>query len=363
MASDEQRVLRDARWRRRFLSVLAFSSSSLHLAAFVCIILLMSAGTSYTAWGSQGPATLRHAGEQTLIYREFALLQFTTNISGTDPTLYWFLDAFGWEFFAGSLDSAGLVSHAVGQTLHFPASMNNFLDVYNSTVGHWWWSNCTKKDPDSPFLCDSFYNNRTIETFGDAPSLTVSAAPAFAFYMIAMALTVLMLLAEFIARRTRGTDQDTPMDRRHAILTVLERSRLAVYAVVCSAHLIAASCVTGAAVRAAKYLRDTPQLYELTWGISLGSRFLMIVWVGFLATVLGSTARVSRWWLKRRWKEPMEWENALALPDIQHYSGQQLSANDVEGERRRPSEHVPIPTAGPVFKDGSKTHDGEESVN
>ncbi|KAI5459085.1 hypothetical protein BGZ63DRAFT_465801 [Mariannaea sp. PMI_226] len=293
MASDEQQSRRGTRRRRRFLSVLAYASCSLHLVAVACIILLAVAGTAYTSWGSQGPASFAHAGEETLLYREFALVQFTSNISGSTPTLYWFLDAFGWEYFYGSDASAGQAYSGAGHTLHFPDSMNEFLSAYNATVGFTMWENCTfdtnvTQDGRSQMTCDFNYDNKTIAGFGAAPSLSVPTAPAFAFYMLVLGLVAVRLLIELIRFfRASGPSR------------IDEGTLLAVHALVPGAHLIAAACVTSAAARTASYLRDTPELTGLAWGVSLGSRFLELVWLGFLATVLGSIARVSLWWLKR----------------------------------------------------------------
>ncbi|KAI5456168.1 hypothetical protein BGZ63DRAFT_409261 [Mariannaea sp. PMI_226] len=304
MATDEQRPLCGERRRRRILSLLAYLSCSLHLAALVCIILLATAGTTYTAYNSQGPASFAHAGEETLLYREFALLQFTTNISGSTPTLYWFLDAFGWEYFYGSQDSAGLAYLATGQTLYFPDTMSTFLNAFNSTVGFDIWENCTyhnvTQHDSSRYTCVPDYDNRTIAGFGAAPSLSVTTAPAFAFYVLVMVLTILVLPID-LARRARD-ERRASVVGRHTLLATLERYLLAVYAVVPGAHLIAAACVTGAAVRVANYLRNTPELAGLAWGVSLGSGFLELVWLGFLATLLGSIVRALRWCLKQRWK-------------------------------------------------------------
>jgi len=258
--------------------------------------------------------------------------QFSINIAVTSPTLYWFLDAFGWEYFSDSqVDSAGWTYLATGQTLRFPDAMNSFLHAFNFTVGDNIWRNCTffpPTQPESPVhFCVPDYDITTITAFTASPSLSIPTAPAFAFYILVVVLTVFLLPVELICTIRPGDIRAGGAAGRYTLpRPMLGHSLLRAYVIIPIAHLIAAACVTGAARYVLNYLRDTPELAGLVWDVSLGSAFLQLVWLGFLATALGTITSGLRWWLKQKWKGMMEWEGVLVRADTRRDGNRQRRA-------------------------------------
>ncbi len=228
--------------------------------------------------------------------------------------------------------------------------MNSFINIFNLTVGvDTIYNNCTYHVHEEP-TCVFSYDNKTIAGFAEAPSLAASTAPVFVFYILAMIFTALLVPLK-LTRSLRGrsdTRRGPRSDRREYIL-------LALYAIAPVTHLIAAACATGAAARVINYLRDTPEIATVVWNVSMGTSFLRLVWLGFIATLLGSLTSCLRWWLRGRWKATLEWEAALALADIRSDRDQWRRAAQEPGQGR-PSEPVSIRT------DGSDHHGGDESA-
>ncbi|KAL6886020.1 hypothetical protein GGI43DRAFT_418528 [Trichoderma evansii] len=345
MVTEEQQRIREAIQRRRVLYLLSYTSCCFNLVVLICIILLATAGTAYTAWGCQGPA-LWEFGSEALIYREFALVQFSTNISSSSPTLYWFLDAFGWQLMTdGQAHSAAWTYRGVGKTLRFPSVMNSFFRGFNSTVNTDFWESCTFSAHAEP-TCVLKYDNKSIAGFDAAPRYDAPTAPAFTFYVLTAALTSFILTVNLIFPYTPAYTNR----RRHTLwLLTSEPSLLAIYTIIPGIHLVAAACVTAVATQVLNYLHNIPELADLVWNLSIGSGFMRLVWLGFTATVLGSLTSCSRLWLNRRWRATTEWEIVLALAGIR-YDGNRQPRTTQAAVERRPSEHTSIRTQLPKYE-------------
>ncbi|KAI5465250.1 hypothetical protein BGZ63DRAFT_373136 [Mariannaea sp. PMI_226] len=280
MVTDQQRMVRSSKWRRKFLHWLIFLSCCFHLTALICIIILVSAGCPNTVMGYDASP----------LGMEFALVQFSTHITISSPmTLYWFLDAFGWS---GVIDSAhptaGSIYVGVGRTLRFPNIIHTF-------------GNATFFNPDSQF------DNKTILGFATAPTYAVSTAPAFTLYML-VAISIALLLPFHLLRNMASRTTRTNKTDCTTTLLTSKYSLLAVYAIIPMMHMIATIYIMERARQVLSYLQNIP---DIVWNISMGSGFLKLIWLGFLSTALGSLICYLHWWLKQRWNEMLKWENVL----------------------------------------------------
>ncbi len=242
--------------------------------------------------------------------------------------------------------------------------MDNFVRAINYTVGADLWENCTYHNGTQSqlpgYTCVTDYDNKTVAGFTAAPGLSVPTAPAFAFYAMTLVLTVLLLPGELIhSKQTSNRQSASTQSRRTLPGSFFHYSLLAIHATVPGAHIIAAACTTAAAMRVRNYLQSTPEIAGLVWGASLGSALLQVIWLGFLATALGSICDGLRWWLKRRWREILEWETVLTLANFRYRSnqGRQVAQTAVEA---RSSLHASIRTQLPKYEETNPAGENPE---
>lgn len=288
-------------------------------------------------------------------------------MSEATPTVYWFLNSCGWAFFyEPEIDSADLMYRGAGQTFSFPEIIHELFLSLNYTMGNEVWNNCTYYNHTLPsgldYICEWDYNNATVKAFDSAPPLSLPTAPAFIFYVIAIALTFVLAPVEMM-RCTCGPGSASHADG-HPISQKWDERLLWTYAVVVGAHLLGAATVTGLAVRARNYLGSTPELAGVVWGVALGDNFLKIIWFGFLATALACLMRFARWSLKRRWRATLEWEEVVALAEIQSEEDRRRrraaasraarAARTGAGVERQASEHASIRTPLPEYEETPK---------